>query len=112
MNEPVLDPVVFDEISNLMEDALSEFIDTYLENSPKLLKNIDQSLSQGDLSGVFHSAHQLKGGSGSIGAMQVFQLAKEIEALSRAGSAEGIDRQVSELQLAFDRVAAELRTYQ
>jgi len=56
MNEPVLDLVVFDEISNLMEGALSEFIDTYLENSPKLLKNIDQSLSQGDLSGVFHSA--------------------------------------------------------
>ncbi|VAW65750.1 hypothetical protein MNBD_GAMMA11-1781 [hydrothermal vent metagenome] len=111
MNEPVLDSVVFEEISNLMESALSEFIDTYLENSPKLLKNIHRSLSQGDLQGLFHNAHQLKGGSGSIGAMQVFQLAKAIETQSRAGSAQGLEQQVSELQQAFERVATELRAH-
>jgi len=113
MNEPVvLDSVAFNEISDLMGDSLGEFIGTYLDNSPRLLEKLDTALSQGDLQGVFHNAHQLKGGSGSIGAMQVFELAKEIEAQARDGSAEQLGEQVSELQQAFERVAVELRTYQ
>ncbi|HED34088.1 MAG TPA: Hpt domain-containing protein [Gammaproteobacteria bacterium] len=112
MNEPVLDSLVFNEISDLMDDALGEFIGTYLDNSPRLLEKLDTALSQGDLQGVFHNAHQLKGGSGSIGAMQVFYLAKEIETQARGGSAEQLEKQVSELQLAFERVAVELRAHQ
>lgn len=112
MNETVLDSVVFNEISELMGDSLGEFIDTYLGNSPRLLEELDTALSQGDLQAVFHNAHQLKGGSGSIGAMQVFYLAKEIETQARDGSADQLEKQVSELQQAFERVAVELRAHQ
>ncbi len=112
MNEPVLDSVVFNEISDLMGDVLGEFIGTYLDNSPRLLEKLDTALLQGDLQGVFHNAHQLKGGSGSIGAMQVFQLAKEIEKQARMDSAEKLEQQVNELRQAFERVAAELKAHQ
>ncbi|VAW68470.1 hypothetical protein MNBD_GAMMA09-1989 [hydrothermal vent metagenome] len=112
MSESVLDWVVFNEISGLMEDALGEFIGTYLENSPKLLLKLQTALTEKDLEGVFHHAHQLKGGSGSIGAVQVFQLTKQIEERARAGSAQGLEELFSELQLAYEKAACELKTHQ
>jgi len=111
MNESALDPVVFNEIRELMDDALGAFIETYLDNSPKLLANIEQALSSSELEPIFHDAHQLKGGSGSLGAMQVFQLAKQMEEQAREGNAEGLDQLFAELQSAYQRVAAELQGY-
>ncbi len=112
MTDSVLDLAVFNEISSLMEDALGEFIDTYLENTPKLLANLQAALAEKDLQAVFHHSHQLKGGSGSIGAAQVFECAKQIEERARAGNAEGLDALFNELQQAYEKVATELKTYQ
>ncbi len=111
MSEPVIDPVVFSEMQELMEDALGDFIETYLDNSPKLLGIISDSLPANDLEPIYHNAHQLKGGSGSIGAMQVFQIAKEMEEKARNGDAEGLDTLFSQLQAAYESAAAELKTH-
>jgi len=111
MSEPVIDPMVFDEISELMDDAIGDFIETYLENSPMLLNNINQALATGDLETVFSQAHQLRGGSGSIGAMQVFQLSNEIEERARAGESEGLGALVVKLQVAYEAAQQELRTF-
>ncbi len=111
MSEPVIDPIVFSEMQELMEDALEEFIVTYLENSPKLLDAIAKSLPAGELEPVFHNAHQLKGGSGSIGAMQVFQIAKQLEEKARSGEKDGLDGLYIELQAAYDKAEAELKTH-
>ena len=111
MSDPVIDPVVFSEMQELMEEALEEFIVTYLENSPKLLQEIARSLPAAELESIYHNAHQLKGGSGSIGAMQVFQIAKQLEEKARAGQKDGLDGLYSELQAAYDRVESELRAH-
>lgn len=111
MSEPAIDPVVFGEMKDLMEDALGEFIETYLENSPKLLNSISESLPSGELEPIYHNAHQLKGGSGSIGAMQVFHIAKQLEEKARGGDTDGLDSLFSELQQAYEQAAAELRSH-
>ena len=111
MSEPVIDPVVFSEMQELMEDALGDFIETYLENSPKLLASISQSLPNNDLEPIYHSAHQLKGGSGSIGAMQVFQIARQMEEKARNGESDGLDSLFTQLQAAYEQAAAELKTH-
>lgn len=111
MSDPVIDPIVFSEMQELMEDALEEFIVTYLENSPKLLQEIAKSLPAGELEPIFHNAHQLKGGSGSIGAMQVFQIAKQLEEKAREGHTDGLDGLYNELQAAYGRAEAELKTH-
>lgn len=109
MSEPAIDPVVFSEMQELMEEALGEFIDTYLDNSPKLLNVISQSLPGKDLVPIYQNAHQLKGGSGSIGAMKVFQLAKEMEEKAKRGQAEDLDSLYAELKSAYEQAENELR---
>lgn len=112
MSEAVIDPVVFGEISDLMEESLPYFIETYLDNSPKLLARIAEGLSAGDLELVFHSAHQLKGGSGSIGAVRILQLANDIELMAKTGKDDGsLSSLVDELQMAYAAVEVELRQH-
>ena len=111
MAESVIDKLVFNEIAELMGDSLGEFIETYLENSPKLIEGIGVALPTGDTDTVIHNAHQLKGGSGSIGAMQVFQYSKQLEDESKDGQLEKLPDMFSGLKSAYEQAEAELRTH-
>jgi len=111
MTEPVIDKLVFNEIADLMGDSMGEFIETYLGNSPKLIEGINIALPAGDTATVIHNAHQLKGGSGSIGAMQVFQYAKRMEEDGKDGQLDGLPAIFTELKVAYDEVESELRKH-
>lgn len=111
MTEPVIDKLVFNEIADLMGDSLGEFIETYLGNSPKLLEGIGSALPAGDIDTVIHNAHQLKGGSGSIGAMQVFQCAKRLEDEAKVSNVNELTNILVNLNDAYALVEAELRTH-
>ena len=112
MNVAVIDPIVFREISDLMEDSLPVFIETYLDNTLKLLDKLKQAVPLGDKDAVYQNAHQLKGGSGSIGAMQVFQIAKQMEEVAKNGAEEAqLSTLFTELQNAYVAVEAELKAH-
>jgi len=111
MTEPVIDESVFNEIAELMGDSLGEFIDTYLGNSPKLIEGINTALPAGDTDTVKHNAHQLKGGSGSIGAMQVFHYAKRIEEEAGGANVNDLAGVLASLNDAYALAEAELRTH-
>ena len=111
MTEPVIDKLVFDEIAELMGDSLGEFIETYLGNSPKLIEGLNTALPAGDTDTIIHNAHQLKGGSGSIGAMQVFQYAKRIEEEARDNNVSGLADVLGNLNDAYALAEAELRSH-
>jgi HPt (histidine-containing phosphotransfer) domain-containing protein len=109
MSEQALDPTIFAEMRELMEDALAEFINTYLDNSPKLIQKIGEGLQTNNAELVFHNAHQLKGGSGSIGALDLAKLSLSIEQIGKSGSIEGVADLLDELKVEFSRVEDELK---
>lgn len=113
MSDSVIDLKTFNEVRDLMGDALPEFIEAFLGNSPGLLESIETALQAADLHNVYLNAHQLKGGSGSIGALQVYQLALQLEQQARAGEADVASLQplYQQLQLAYDSAAAELSAH-
>jgi len=71
---------------------------------------MEQALTAGNAEDVFHNAHQLKGGSGSIGAMKLADRALNIEAIGKAGSTEGVEPLLAELKNEFQRVKHALET--
>jgi len=111
MSEPVLDGPVFNEIAELMGDALGSFIETYLDNSPKLLARMREAIPSGNMDEVVHNAHQLKGGSGSLGAMQIFRLAKQLEEEAREGLEDNLVSVFAELEVAYEALEKELKTH-
>lgn len=111
MNSPALDPEVFTEMRELMDDALIDFVDTYLSNTPLLISEMETALADNDPETIRLSAHQMKGGSGSIGALGLAELAQHIETVSSASSPERLGRLLRDLRNEFDRVQTELRAW-
>ncbi len=109
MTIQAIDPEIFKEIHSLMDDTMAEFIKTYLDNSPQLIKNMAQGLAEHDAQPIYQNAHQLKGGSGSIGAARLAELAAQIEAICKEGSLEGVGDLMNQLNTEFGEVEDELK---
>jgi len=110
MSSTAIDPIIFSEVSELMEDSLPIFIETYIKNTHKLLGELEQAIPAEDADNIFNNAHQLKGGSGSIGAMQVFRIAKQMEDIIKDGSREAeLGSLFSELKVAYLDAESELK---
>lgn len=109
MNHSVLDATVFGEMCELMGDALGDFIVTYLDNTPKLINKIATGLTDNNAEAIYHAAHQIKGGSGSIGAMQLASTSLAIEKIGKAGSTEGVPPLLIQLKADYALVEAELK---
>ena len=109
-SSPALDPVVFDEMRDLMDDALKDFIVAYLQNTQLLIDKIEQGLNTQNCEDIFHQAHQLKGGSSSIGAINLANITDELEVIARGNSVEGIEPLLAELKREFERVSEALKT--
>lgn len=66
-------------------DLIVELIDLYLEDAPRRMASMRESLTRIDWLSVKREAHGLRGSSGSLGALQVALICGEIE------GTEGID---------------------
>jgi HPt (histidine-containing phosphotransfer) domain-containing protein len=108
MTQSVLDPAVFGEMRELMGDVLGEFVATYLDNTLQLISKIEAGLANNAAQDIYQCAHQLKGGSGSIGAQQLAAIALEIEKIGKAGSCDGVAPLLTQLKAAYALVEAEL----
>jgi len=109
MADSVLDPDIFDEVRELMGDTLRDFILTYLDNSPLLITQIESGLAHHVPESVFHGAHQLKGGSGSIGALTLASVAYEIEKIGKSGSIDGVLPLLTQLKKEYALLETELK---
>ena len=109
MADSVLEPAIFEEMRELMGDTLSEFILTYLDNSPKLISKIESGLSENNPDSIYHGAHQLKGGSGSIGALKLAAISFEIEKISKGGSTDGVSPLLEQLKSEYILLEIELK---
>ena len=69
-------------------EMLEEIIGLFLEDSPKLIEEIRQALSDGDVNGAYRGAHTLKGSVGNFDAHEAVALAQRLEARAREGDFE------------------------
>ena len=69
-------------------DIVVELIDIYLESAPRLVAAVREAAAAGDAASLSRAAHNLRGGSASLGARRVAALCEEIEAAGYALSHE------------------------
>jgi CheY-like chemotaxis protein/HPt (histidine-containing phosphotransfer) domain-containing protein len=87
---------------------LAELIDSFLEETPPLVRQIRQSLEAGDAAGLHRAAHTLKSSSRDFGADQLAEWAMELEAMGRAGSLDGAAELVAWVEGEYPRVKVAL----
>lgn len=98
------------------EELLGELCHIFLEESPKLLQKLKQSVETGDVDGVMRAAHSLKGEASYLGADGTTQAARQLEEmghnkdLSRASDTLAtLEREVASLHLSLKDPAGMLR---
>lgn len=83
------------------EELLVDIAGVYLTEYPTLLEDIGKAVAGGDVAGLLHSAHTLKGSLATIGADQAASVALQLEMMGReaetAGAAETLLRLEREL---------------
>jgi len=77
---------------------------SYLDITPGKLAELRRAADARDPAGVREAAHDLKSSSAQIGARLLAELAKELEALGRAGELRGAPALVERTFTEFERV--------
>jgi len=94
------------------EDAsslLAEIIDSYLEDTPPRLQALAEAVAQADAVALKKSAHAFRSLSVTVGGITVAQLCETLEAMGRAGTTEGAEALVGQVQTEYERLTAALQ---
>lgn len=89
----------------LGEDFLLELIDIFKQDTPQRLAGLRQALERGDFETLRREAHTLKSSSAQLGATAISEMAKEMEALARAGKVHDMADRITRLADEYTQVA-------
>ena len=102
-----IDRTAFADMEGLMRNGqpiVSQVIDAYFYSSPPLLDRLRQAALVGDQSELQQTAHALKSSSGTVGAQNLAQLCKELEAGARKGAIADAAERAAGIEAEYQRV--------
>lgn len=79
-------------------NLLNKIIALYLKDSPLLIDGLRTAIAAADADAVFKAAHALKNISANLGAQQVAEFSRQLEALGRSGDVAGAGALIEQLQ--------------
>jgi HPt (histidine-containing phosphotransfer) domain-containing protein len=118
---PAIWPEDFSALSEMvgldLPEVLVDLIDTYLDESRRLMAAIVEAAAAGDVAAMLRPSHSLKSSSASVGARQLADLSGDLESRVRGHLPTlDVDRQVhliqaelARVQLALENEIAQLR---
>ncbi len=109
MPQTEIDIAAFEALKQMAgADFIGQLIDTFLEDSPKLIRELHASLKAGDAETFRRAAHSLKSNAASFGANRLSDLAKHLEMLGRENKLGDLGDRLQGLEDAYGSVAKEL----
>ena len=106
---PVIDEKTFDELKQMSgAEFINELIDTFLEDSPKLIEEMESALKANNVDSFRRAAHSLKSNAATFGASELFALAKELEMLGKENRLNEIGDRLKALEESYESVREEL----
>ncbi len=107
----MLDPHVLNELLSMLGgefSSLEKLIDSFLEDAPHLLAELDQYIRNGDSGGVRRVAHSLKSNGADFGATRFSELCKELEMKGKSGELNGAAGLLAQIEEGYREVEAAL----
>jgi len=91
------------------EELVVTLIDIFLDQTPKLLDELDAAVIASNVTGVERTAHSLKGSAGNFGAKNAWQLAQTVEYAARGGDLSNAADAAKQLRGELDLVMGALK---
>jgi HPt (histidine-containing phosphotransfer) domain-containing protein len=109
----VLDRSVLDRIRTIQRtdrpDLVARVLGLYLERSPAQVQAIVDAAAAADATRLVRAAHDLKGGSGNLGLVQIADLLARIEQLAKRQQLADVPPLVSQLAIVHAAAATAVR---
>jgi len=101
----VIDISTFEALKESMgADFIGEIVQTYIEETPKLIAQLQEALAKQDCDGFRRAAHSIKSTSNSLGALKFGELARELEMTGRECNLASAPEKVKTLVLDYTEV--------
>ncbi|MEA5618091.1 response regulator [Cronbergia sp. UHCC 0137] len=108
-----IDSQIFESLRDMAGADAGEFIpqliNTYLQETAKLLVTITLAVAQQDSIAIAQAAHKLKSSSASVGAIGLSNLSKNIESIIRLGDITNCTPILEQLNLEYEKVKIALK---
>ncbi len=105
-----IDMTVFEELKQMSgADFIDELVDTFLEDAPKLIREVKSALQSNDAESFRRAAHSLKSNSAMFGANHLSALARELEMLGKENKLGEAGGRLGVLEETYQSVARELK---
>ena len=89
---------------------LNELVAEYRADGASRVADMRAALAAGEAEDLRRAAHTLKSSSASLGANDLAEACREVEAAAREGRLEGLGEKVDAIAIEFDEVVAALET--
>ena len=109
--ESLIDYDVLQTLKQLTDGHHIDIIESYLEFAGEAVADIIKAAQEGDIKGVRDHAHSLKASSKQLGAMQLGDLAAELESRGMDGDLGDIEMLMQDFSRVGERVVAEFEAY-
>lgn len=106
-----LDPVALEKLLDVLGGEfryMVEMIDSFLQDAPLMLDEMDQALAKNDTRTVHRLAHSLKSNSADFGAVVLNKLCAQLEEKARSGNLDGAPELAEKIAIEFRSVSAQL----
>lgn len=109
---PVIDPQAIENLRSLdpgNDEFLREIVGIFLDDTPRRIEELEQSLTANDIPKFTRAAHSIKGSAANLGAMALRNVAESLEHQSRTTGLADVPALLASLKLEFGRANAELK---
>jgi HPt (histidine-containing phosphotransfer) domain-containing protein len=107
----VLDPAALDNLLEMLGgefEFLVELIDSFLEDAPKLLNELNGYVWKADAEGIRRVGHSLKSNGADFGATRFSNLCKDLEEMGKSGDLGGVADLTGQVSDEYKKVEAAL----
>ena len=106
---PIIDQATFEELKQMSgEDFINELIDTFLEDAPKMIAEIQSAVSANNADAFRRAAHSMTSNASTFGAPELAALARELEMLGKETKLAGSGDKLKAFEEAYASVREEL----
>ncbi len=107
---PVLNASILDELREVLGNEVDKIIAVYLEDSPRLIAQLERAAVSGDPIALRVAAHTLKSSSANVGATTLSEAARDLEAGARDGTLKQPEIMVARIVTEFAQVRSALQS--
>ena len=99
------------QLKEVMEDEFEMLVSMYIEDSAKLIQEMEQYLNNNDMDALRVSAHTLKGSSSNMCVNSMTELARSIEEKAKNNDAQGVPEYLQQIKQIHPEVVRLLQNF-